>query len=370
MDKMPEKKEHLEEKLGELKSEYSKTKYNKATDKHLGILRAKIAKVKREIIEASKKFHGQGFFVRKSGDATVALVGFPNAGKSSLLNVLSNAKSKTAQYAFTTLSVVPGMMIYRDAHIQLFDLPGLIKGAHYGKGGGSEVITAAKSADLMVFVISVENPADLDVLISELKYFDIEINKNEPSVQVAPTSDNIGIKVEVNKSGLPNNAIVEILNGFGVHNAKVRIWDELSEDELISILAKRAKYVRAIVALNKIDLLPNYKEIEEHIRSKYRIEVVPISIIRGENIEGLKTAIYENLGLMRIYLKPELKTESASPITVPYGYSVEEVARRLHTRLANELKCAYVTGKSVKFENQRVGISHVLKDGDVITFVK
>ncbi|MEM3827259.1 MAG: GTPase, partial [Candidatus Micrarchaeaceae archaeon] len=360
----------LEEKLSELKSEYSKTKYNKATDKHLGILRFKIAKVKRELIEASKRSHGQGFSIRKGGDATVALVGFPNAGKSSLLNALSSAKSKTAQYAFTTLSLVPGMMLYRDSHIQLFDLPGLIEGAHLGKGRGAEVISAVKNADLIVFVVSAENPDDVGALLSELSYFSIITNKKEPDIQIAATEDKIGIKIEVNKSSIPGNAVSEILRNFGIHNAKVRIWDELSEDELISILARKARYVRALVALNKIDLSYNYEEIVERIRNKYNIEVVPISVVNGKNIETLKSTIYEKLRLMRVYLKPELKAESSSPITVPYGCSVKEVARRVHTKLANELKCAYVTGKSVKFPNQKVGAMHVLEDGDVITFVK
>ncbi|MGC8622527.1 MAG: GTPase [Candidatus Micrarchaeia archaeon] len=367
---MSEKVEKLEGKLEELKSEYSKTKYNKATDKHLGILRYKIAKVKREIQEASKRMHGEGFFVRKSGDATVAFVGFPNAGKSSLLNTLSNARSKTAQYAFTTLSVVPGMMLYRDAHIQLFDLPGLIEGAHSGRGRGSEVISAAKSADLIVFVITVEKPEDLDTLISELSFFDIKINKKEPDIQISQVKEGIGIKIEVNKSGIPNNAMVEILSGFGIHNAKVRIWDMVSEDEIISFMAKRSKYTRAIVALNKIDLDQNYTKIAERIHAKFGMEVVPISVTSSRNIEDLKEAIYRNLGLMRIYLKPELKNVNISPITVHSNSSVKEVARILHTKLANELKCAYVTGNSVKFSNQRVGVDHLLQDGDIITFIK
>ncbi len=367
---MTEKVERLEGKLDELKSEYSKTKYNKATDKHLGILRYKIAKIRREIIEASKKAHGQGFFVKKSGDATVAFVGFPNAGKSSLLNILSNARSKTAQYAFTTLSVVPGMMLYRDAHIQLFDLPGLIEGAHSGKGRGSEVISAAKSADLIVFVVTVEKPEDLDVLISELSFFDIKINKKEPDIQVSATKENIGTKIEINKSRIPNKVIAEILSDFGIHNAKVRIWDDVSEDEIISLLAKRSKYTRAIVALNKIDLNQGYAKIAERINSKFSMETVPISVTNSRNIDELKAAMYRNLGLMRIYLKPELKNADISPITVRSGSSVKGVARILHTKLANELKCAYITGASVKFPNQRVGIDHILQDGDIITFIK
>ncbi len=80
-EKRPDKKAALESKLDEYKKEYSKTKHNKATNLHLGILRAKIADVKKEIIEAGKKHKGEGFFVKKRGDATVALLGFPERGK-------------------------------------------------------------------------------------------------------------------------------------------------------------------------------------------------------------------------------------------------------------------------------------------------
>src|ERR1700733_2463095 len=126
----------LENKLGELTEEYSKTKYNKATNKHLGIIRKKISQLKKDIVEAGKGQKGKGFFVKKTGDATVSLMGFPSTGKSSLINVLTNTRSKTARYEFTTTTVVPGVMFYNDAHIQIFDMPGIIENAHMGSGGG------------------------------------------------------------------------------------------------------------------------------------------------------------------------------------------------------------------------------------------
>ncbi|HII09971.1 TPA: GTP-binding protein, partial [Candidatus Micrarchaeota archaeon] len=100
--------------------EYSKTKYNKATNKHLGILRKKISEIKKSIVESGRGQKGKGFFVKKTGDATVALMGFPSTGKSSIINVLTSAKSKTARYEFTTTTVIPGIMFYNEARIQIF----------------------------------------------------------------------------------------------------------------------------------------------------------------------------------------------------------------------------------------------------------
>ena len=175
-------KSPLENKLEELSTEYSKTKYNKATNKHLGILRKKISGIKKEITEAGRGQKGKGFFVKKAGDSTVALMGFPSAGKSSIINVLTSAKSKTARYEFTTTTVVPGIMFYNEARIQVFDMPGLIENAHLGAGGGRSVIAAMRVADLIVFVIDIDRTAHLQILLDELKALSVIINKPKPKI--------------------------------------------------------------------------------------------------------------------------------------------------------------------------------------------
>lgn len=82
----------LQAKIAEVEAEMARTQKNKATEGHLGLLKAKVAKLKREIIEGSRGSGGaggEGFDVQKSGDARVGLIGFPSVGKSTLLTKLT-----------------------------------------------------------------------------------------------------------------------------------------------------------------------------------------------------------------------------------------------------------------------------------------
>ncbi len=366
---MVQDKATLEKKIEELKEEYAKTKDNKKTNVHVGLIRFKIAQAKRDLVVASKKIKGEGFFVKKSGDATVALVGFPSAGKSSLINVIANTKNKTAQYAFTTTQIIPGTMIYKDAHIQVFDMPGLIEDAHLGKGGGRMVISAAKSADLIVFVIDINQLQQFEKLMKELNALEININKKKPYIQITEQVTG-GIKVEVNKSGLPEEDITEILGGLGIHNAIVSIWGKTSDDELISIISGRAIYLRAIVALNKIDTNADYQKVANVLSREFNIEVIPISATKKINTDVIRERIYENLGIITVYLKPRTSEEQLKPMILGRGATVGDAAKKFHTRIIDDLKCATITGPSAHFPNERVGVAHNLQGGDVITFIK
>src|SRR3989344_4325546 len=108
----------FDNKIKDLEDELKKTKYNKATQGHIGLVKAKLAMLKEKQDTRSQQKTGQsehGYAVRKSGDATVLLLGFPSAGKSTLLNKLTGPHSQDAAYAFTTLSVIPGAMEYKQA---------------------------------------------------------------------------------------------------------------------------------------------------------------------------------------------------------------------------------------------------------------
>ena len=128
------------ERIKELEEELSTTKYNKRTQGHIGLVKAKIARLKEEQQrKQAGKGKTEGYSVKRSGDATAIIVGFPSVGKSTLLNALTNAKSEVAAYAFTTLTCIPGLMEYKHAKIQILDVPGIVEGAASGRGRGKEI---------------------------------------------------------------------------------------------------------------------------------------------------------------------------------------------------------------------------------------
>ena len=149
----------IPEKIKAIQDEIHRTQLNKATEHHIGLLKAKIAKLKREqeadqVKKSAKK--QDGFDVKRTGDATVVFIGLPSVGKSTLLNRLTGSKSAIGAYQFTTLTVVPGVMNYRGARIQVLDLPAIIKGASTGKGLGKRILSVARSADIVL--LGVDGP--------------------------------------------------------------------------------------------------------------------------------------------------------------------------------------------------------------------
>uniref|UniRef100_A0A915HPF4 OBG-type G domain-containing protein n=1 Tax=Romanomermis culicivorax TaxID=13658 RepID=A0A915HPF4_ROMCU len=109
------------EKIQEIEREIARTQKNKATEYHLGLLKAKLAKYRQQLLEPTAKSgaKGEGFDVMRSGDARVALIGFPSVGKSTILTMLTKTESVAAAYEFTTLTCVPGVIDYHGAKIQL-----------------------------------------------------------------------------------------------------------------------------------------------------------------------------------------------------------------------------------------------------------
>jgi ribosome-interacting GTPase 1 len=165
------------QKIKDIEDEMAKTQKNKATAHHLGLLKAKLAKLRREILappSAKGGGAGEGFDVTKSGDSRVGLVGFPSVGKSTLLNKLTGTFSEVASYEFTTLTCVPGVIKYQGAKIQLLDLPGIIEGAKDGKGRGRQVISTARTCNCILIVLDAIKPITHKRLIEkELEGFGI-----------------------------------------------------------------------------------------------------------------------------------------------------------------------------------------------------
>ncbi|MEM4781236.1 MAG: GTPase [Halalkalicoccus sp.] len=364
----------LEEEIEAIEEEIASTPYNKSTEAHIGRLKAKLADKKEKLENQSSAGGGSGYAVEKTGDATVALVGFPSVGKSTLLNALTNAESEVGSYEFTTLDVNPGMLQYRGANIQIMDVPGLIEGAASGRGGGREVLSVVRAADLVVFVLSVFEIDQYERLREELYANKVRLDTEPPSLSVVKKGRG-GIRVTASDDpGLPEEVIKEVLRENGYVNANVTVREELDVDRLIDAIMENRVYLPSIVAVNKADLIDRdyletvYEDLRDHDLDPE--EVTFISAEKEKGLDGLKEKIWRTLGLMRIYMdKPGRGIDYEEPLILEEGSDIEDAMEKLGGEFEERFRFARVSGPSAKHDEQQVGTDHELADEDVLKLI-
>jgi hypothetical protein len=252
--------------------------------------------------------------VERQGAAQVALVGFPNSGKSSVLATLTNARPVIAEYPISTVMPISGMMDFEDIQFQLVDLPPL--GNESTDGWVSGIL---RSANILMLVVDLAEDPDIqaELLIEQIKEWRIPIlKKGEYSLE-----------------------------------------------------KNRLRYKPVILAANKSDL-PGASEGLRLLKKKYQdsYPVVGISVLRKEGFEDLKRTIFENSYIIRVYAKePGKEPDLDTPFTLPAGSNVLDLAGLIHNDFVKRLKYACIWG-STKFDGQRVQKNYVLHDKDIVEY--
>ncbi|MEK6887099.1 MAG: GTP-binding protein [Nanoarchaeota archaeon] len=353
------------EDIKDLEDRISNTKYNKSTSHAIGGYKAQLAKLKDDVVKrASKGSGGSGYNVKKSGDGTVVLLGFPSVGKSTVLNALTDAESEVAAYEFTTLTCIPGVLKYKGAQIQILDLPGVVHGAASGKGRGREVLAVMRSADLILILIDGKKPEHHKAILKEVYDVGIRINEKKPIIKIVKKSKD-GVKIgRTVKTDVDNETIKAVLKEYKVNNADIVLRSNFTVDQFIDAVEGNRIYLPAITAVTKVDLLTE-DEIE-----KINKEINPdlfISAPNNINLDRLKELIFERLDLMRVYMKEIGKNaDMEEPLIIKRGSMIKDVCNKLHKDFVTKFKFSRVWGPSSKFPGQKFVLDHVLKDKDIL----
>lgn len=352
-----------EEQIKAVEEEIKNTPYNKASQLHISFLKVRIAKLKekqeKEIIASRKA--GIGYNVKKEGHATIALVGFPSVGKSTLINALTNAGSLVAAYDFTTQNAIPGIMQYNGAKIQIIDIPGIIDEASKGKGEGRKVISVARMADLILIILDAKGTDKLGIIKKELYNSNLRLNQKPPDIGFKKSTKG-GLKVSstVKLTKINIQTAKELLREKGIVNADIIIRDDVTANQLVDFIMGNRVYTKGLVVVNKADML------SEQEKQKLK-NFILISAEKKEGLEFLKQKIWENLGLMRVFTKASAKKKVGDePVIMKLNSTVGDLCNRVHKEFSKKFRFARIWGKSALFPGQKVGKEHILKEGDIV----
>lgn len=214
--------------------------------------------------------------------ADVGLVGFPNAGKSTLLSALSAAKPKIADYPFTTMEPQLGIVAYRNNRsFVMADIPGIIEGASEGKGLGLRFLRHIERNAVLLFMV----PADADditaayhVLLNELQQFNPQLMDKERILAISKSDmlDNELIE-EIEKTLPPDipHVFISAVTGYGIDKLKDILWSAINDD--------RNRIATPSITHRPLDVHHRVREEDEFIFDKPEIEDEPEEEIWDED---------------------------------------------------------------------------------------
>jgi len=311
--------------------------------------------------------------VKKQGDATTILLGFPSVGKSTLLNAITNKETKVAAYDFTTLDVIPGMIEFegkfKGTEIQILDLPGIIEGGSTGRGRGHVILSTIRNADLIIIMLDATKLEHLETIENELYNANIRLDKNPPNIKIKKRNRG-GILV----SGFPSKTnyeeIAKVLRTYRITNADVFLYEkDLTLDHIIDFIAGNRVYIPSLLVINKIDLL-DAKELKS-LNSVLGSPFILISAEKKIGLDQFKEAIIDHIGLIRVFLWTPGKKEPDmdEPLILKKGAIINDVCTKIHKRFIDDFRYVNIWGTSAKFPGQKLGLNHQVNDGDILRII-
>jgi len=166
--------------------------------------------------------------------ADVGLVGFPNAGKSTLLSVVSAAKPKIADYPFTTLVPNLGIVSYRDnKSFVMADIPGIIEGAHEGKGLGIRFLRHIERNSILLFMIPADSNdirAEYEILLNELRMYNPQLLDKQRVLAISKSDLLDEELMKETRKDLPDvpRVFISSVTGLGISTLKDMLWKEMT----------------------------------------------------------------------------------------------------------------------------------------------
>lgn len=303
----------VEEKIAALEEMLAVIPKHKGTEKIQADLKKRLSRLRREGQKRTKITRADPFHIEKQGAGQVALLGFPNSGKSALLAAMTRAKPKVADYPFTTTAPLAGMMPYEDVLIQLVDTPPVTE----------EVIPAGlpgtlRNADALLVLIDAAADDCLECLEFCLDY--------------------LKEKKIVREDAAPG--------ARGISPARVLLLaakaDLGGSDENTGIMNELGSWDR---------------------------ELLPVSTVTGRGLEELRENIFKTLRVIRIYTKvPGKEPDLEKPFVLKYGSTVQDLAGTIHRDLPRLMKNARIWG-SARYDGQSVTRDYILRDRDVVEII-
>ena len=299
---------------------------HKGTDHLQGDIKRRIKELSAELErpKAGGAHGGPALVVRPEGAAQIALLGPPNAGKSSLHRRLTGSDAQVAPYPFTTQYPEPGMMSHEGIHFQLVDLPAVSPGHPI-----PWLASALQTADACLLVTDLSEPAGPEEIAA------VHAVLRERRVTLTHQWESGGAPAETAAEGNEDPFALRLPTLLAANKAD-RVGDAAGE-------------LQALLDLTGL-----------------RYPVCVVSAETGDGLGDIGPWLFTHLGIVRVYTKvPGRPPNRERPFALRRGQTVEDVARLVHKDLARSLRYARVWGTS-GFDGQQVGSEHPLADGDVV----
>lgn len=338
-------------------------------------VKTKIAELKEEITARRGK-RGSGrsdWQIEREGAAQVIMVGLTNSGRSSLLRVLTNAQVTVGSYKYTTQRPAPGMLQHEDVQLQLVESPALQPGREGRYQIQSEALDLLRSSDGLIIVVDLSaNPlGQLRSITGALQEVSISTQKPLSRVEIvkAKGSGEIRIATSGAQRSIRPTQIRELLHSYGIRNALVRIYGDATVDDVEdAVFENAASYKPTVLIGNKVDL-PGTIQASLDLRDALP-QPMPImftSCLTGQGLKSVGGTLFRSLEIIRVYTKePTESKPSHLPFVIRAGSTVGELAKSIHSDLANRYRYSRIWGPTSKFEGERVGPDHVLGDRDIV----